>query len=457
VDYNKMNLVKKLPLYKDSVQLLLFWRWILAGSCAVTALVFEVLERPNLELGYETALDTVILPVLLWVIMTLLAKAITRRSRIEDLLHLHRQLTKSLNQYQDWNELIRFVTKFIGTYVSAERVSLHVYDHREARYEFVAEWRTLYGPIVPEDPDASNDICDSCWRTKSSRLQFAPGHATNCIKNHDAQAHVYCLPLSHSKLLVGILRMRLPLDRTVDTRQVEFIDSIASELALSLALSLAQSRQLAQVNIQAHREERQQVAYELHDSLSQQIAYLHFGLAQLANGGWPADNIELLRQDITQYRDAAKTAYDQMREIISDLRDWEATDLSDAIATCLQRFGHNTRLDIDFTTRGSVAPLPISVCQSIMGVVQESLNNVQRHAHAQRVHVTLKWSIEYLNIEVDDDGVGFGADATTSGHWGLIMMRERINRLAGQFEIHSAPGQGTRLTFTIPLRPVAVI
>jgi two-component system, NarL family, nitrate/nitrite sensor histidine kinase NarX len=256
--------------------------------------------------------------------------------------------------------------------------------------------------------------------------------------------------------LVGILRVRLPSDRVIDARQIEFMDSVASELALSLALSVAQSRQLAQVNIQAHRDERRQVAYELHDSLAQQIAYLHFGLAHMVNGGWPADGSVLLRQDITQYRDAAKAAYDQVREIISNVRQWEATDLPEAIATCVQRVGQDARLAVDFTTRGNPVLLPVPVCQAIVGVVQEGLNNVQRHARARQVRVILKWGSEYLRVEIDDDGVGFEPSLPSHGHWGLITMRERINRLAGQFEIHSAPGQGTRLTFTVPLKPMPV-
>jgi nitrate/nitrite-specific signal transduction histidine kinase len=451
-----MNLANKLPLHEDSVQLLLFWRWPLAAACALAALIIEVLERPNLEFGLEAALDIVILPTFLWILITLLAKVIVRHSKLEQKFNLHRQLTESLDRHQDWNELIQFVTKFMGTYLSAEQVSLHVYDHSEARLKFAAEWHTPYGPILPDDPEASEDICLSCWRTNSQTLRRAPEHSGVCSNKPNLQTNVQCLPLSHNKLLVGILRVRLSPGRVVDARQLEFVDSIAPELALSLALSMSQSRQMTQVSTQAHLQERQQIAYELHDSLAQQIAYLHFGLAQMANSDWLADHAPL-RQDLAQYRDAARAAYDQVRNIVSDLRHWEATDLADAIATCVQRFEQDAKLDVAFTMRGKPSPLPVSVCQSIVGVVQESLINVQQHARARRVQVRTNWGIENLRIEIDDDGVGFEASSVDDGHWGLIMMRERISRLAGQFEIRSAPGQGTGVTFTIPLKPVPIV
>lgn len=450
-----MSLAKKLLLHKDSVQLLLFWRWILAGGFALATLSIEILEYGDFEVDLETMFYVIVLPACLWVVLTFLAKAIARRSHIEHQFDSHRQLTQSLHQHQDWNELIHFVTKFVGTYLPAERVSLHLYDHSEARFKFAAEWHAHYGPILPDDPEASVDICHSCWRIKSPTLQRAPEHTGVCRTNPNPQTNIYCLPLSHNKLLVGILRVRLSPGRMVDVRQTEFISSIASELALSLALSISQSRHMTQVNTQAHLDERRQIAYELHDSLAQQIAYLHFGLAQMANSGGLADNVSL-QQDLTQYRNAAKTAYDQVRNIVSNLRHWEATDLSDAIAACVQRSRQDAKLDVDFTTRGKAAPLAVSVCQSMVGVVQEILNNVQQHAQARHVQVRMNWGTENVRIEIDDDGVGFEASSVDDGHWGLITVRERIDRLAGQFEIRSAPGKGTQVTLTIPLQPLPV-
>ena len=101
------------------------------------------------------------------------------------------------------------------------------------------------------------------------------------------------------------------------------------------------------------------------------------------------------------------------------------------------------------------APVPLGPLTSrhILGLIQESLNNIQKHAQAQRVRLALLWHADRLDITVADDGTGFDlAAAQDNGHYGLTMLRERTQELRGEMRITSAPGAGTSLQFEIPLR-----
>jgi signal transduction histidine kinase len=79
------------------------------------------------------------------------------------------------------------------------------------------------------------------------------------------------------------------------------------------------------------------------------------------------------------------------------------------------------------------------------------VNNVVRHARAQRVSVTLTRDVERVQLRITDDGQGFDAQLPRSGHHiGLWSMCERVEQLGGQFELTSAPGQGTTVTAALP-------
>jgi signal transduction histidine kinase len=84
--------------------------------------------------------------------------------------------------------------------------------------------------------------------------------------------------------------------------------------------------------------------------------------------------------------------------------------------------------------------------------VQESVNNVLRHAQAQQVRVTLMRDTDHVKLHVTDNGQGFEPQLPRSGrHLGLWSMRERVEQMGGQFEVRSAPGKGTTVTTVVPL------
>jgi len=90
--------------------------------------------------------------------------------------------------------------------------------------------------------------------------------------------------------------------------------------------------------------------------------------------------------------------------------------------------------------------------ENVFYIVREALHNAMLHARATTIRLEVSFGNDLVIIEVSDDGVGFDTvKKTTSGHWGLIGMRERAKSLGGECDIESSVGNGTRVRARIPL------
>jgi len=94
------------------------------------------------------------------------------------------------------------------------------------------------------------------------------------------------------------------------------------------------------------------------------------------------------------------------------------------------------------------------VLYELYQVAQEALSNAFRHAHADNIAVAIRYGAGSLHLSVTDDGVGFEEPALEPDqggrHWGLLGMRERVEKLGGQMSLRSDPGHGTVVSVTIP-------
>jgi signal transduction histidine kinase len=208
--------------------------------------------------------------------------------------------------------------------------------------------------------------------------------------------------------------------------------------------------QFAQVSA-AQEEERQRIARELHDGLGPALASLNIRLRTarklLERDAHPvADEIEELAEQ-------TQACFRDIRRLIHDLRPVALDELGlvpalrEHLARCEQEHG----LVVEFAA-GEGQRLPASVETALFRIVQESVNNVLRHAQAQHVQVILVRDTDHVKLRVVDDGQGFDTLLPRSGrHVGLWSMHERVEQLGGQFEVHSAPGQGTIVTTVVPL------
>ena len=198
-------------------------------------------------------------------------------------------------------------------------------------------------------------------------------------------------------------------------------------------------------------EERQHLARELHDSLSQALYGIALG-THTAREFLDADRGKVVEalDYVLALADAGLT---EMRALIFDLRP-ESLELEGLVRALTKQVGAvRARYDLETGTELCDEPdVPLEAKEAIYRIAQEALNNTVKHASARRVSLRLCRGDAKVVLEVSDDGVGFDPQTLRPGHLGLSSMRERAARLGGHLEIHSAPGSGTRVRAEFPLR-----
>ncbi|MFZ6026613.1 MAG: sensor histidine kinase [Chloroflexota bacterium] len=198
--------------------------------------------------------------------------------------------------------------------------------------------------------------------------------------------------------------------------------------------------------------ERQRMARELHDTLSQGLAGLILQLeaadAHLA-GGRP----EKAQSIVKQTMERARSVLAEARQAIDDLRRPTGNDLEAALHQEVARFceANGIACDAEISLSGLRTSLPAERCETVLRVVAEALTNTARHARAHHVCVKVTANDNELYIFTGDDGCGFDPAVIPPGHYGLLGMRERIRMAGGTMEIESAPGKGTSITVLLPL------
>ncbi len=227
----------------------------------------------------------------------------------------------------------------------------------------------------------------------------------------------------------------------------------AREEAQNLAAELeVANRQLSEYATQVEdltiANERQRMARELHDTLSQGLTGIILQLEAVEahlNNSRP----EKAKAIIANAKLQARTTLTDARSAIDDLRQSTPQDLGAALRLEISRFTSAT--DIPCSQDFDELPaLPEAVQETITRTVSEALTNIARHAHAQQVRVKLAVAAEHLRITISDDGLGFDPLSVPPGHYGLLGIQERIRLSGGELQIHSQPGSGTTLEIRMP-------
>lgn len=202
--------------------------------------------------------------------------------------------------------------------------------------------------------------------------------------------------------------------------------------------------------------ERERLAREIHDTVAQALSSIQILLHA-------AERVDAERAGLDQIQLARETAADALvdaRRIIRELTPpaLDEQTLSGALRRLAGSAEHTMRAggggtQVRFHEVGEARPLPMAVETTLLRVAQSGIANVQQHAGAQAVDVTLTIDEDQVSLDVVDDGVGFDPDRlrTSPGRsFGLTAIRRRVTELGGDLTLESAPGDGTALAATIP-------
>ncbi|MER7560191.1 sensor histidine kinase [Nocardioides sp. NPDC126508] len=251
---------------------------------------------------------------------------------------------------------------------------------------------------------------------------------------------------------------------TLMARYSMHLDAVSQERAdtiVRLEHALAenarlQEQLLAQSRQTGVRDERERLAREIHDTIAQSLAGVVAQL-QAAQGSADAEDV---RRRVARSTEMARTALVEARRSVQDLTPAELADagLVDALSGLVSTWESDHGATVSFTVVGETRALHTEVEATLLRIAQEALANVAKHSGASRVGVTLTFDDvaegPEVTLDVRDDGAGFEPGLPRKDtSFGLGVMRDRAERLAGTFTLESAPGSGTAVSARIPALP----
>jgi signal transduction histidine kinase len=255
----------------------------------------------------------------------------------------------------------------------------------------------------------------------------------------------------------------------ITVEQAERRKRMISELAdanAKLETAMAENAGLhAQLLAQAREagvlDERARMAREIHDTIAQGLTGI---ITQL-------EAARQVPQNMQRHLDAAaglaRESLSEARRSVRNLRPepLDGMSLPDALTDVARRWSDLNALTAQVVTTGTVRPMHPEIEGTLLRTAQEALANVAKHAAASRVGLTLSYMDDQITLDVRDDGTGFdplavpaprpgepgGLNGTEHrGGFGLVAMRQRLDRVAGRLEIESEPGGGTAVSASVP-------
>lgn len=233
----------------------------------------------------------------------------------------------------------------------------------------------------------------------------------------------------------------------VDLTHTLLAENAANDLTSSLILRDITPRREREAMIE---EERARIARDLHDGVAQ-VLYL-LALKADMTAGLVESRPGQVRAELQEIGQRSRQVIREIRRTIFALRplDWSAAGFVPALQKFVEDFAEQLNWQVEFST-GDGLSVPHSLQPTVFRLVQESLNNAAKHAHARRVWVALAQDSRRLNLVVRDDGAGFIPPETPGKGLGLRQMRRRAEAVGGGFRLDSRPGGGTSVTAWIPL------
>jgi signal transduction histidine kinase len=255
------------------------------------------------------------------------------------------------------------------------------------------------------------------------------------------------VPIQAKGNTLGVLSLFGPAGSLSDNNNVQLIESISDQLGL--AIESARLRQQAEQAIIT--EERQRLARDLHDSVSQSL----YGLVLAADAGQKYlinKDYQTLNGILEKIKQTSVQSLKEIRLMLHQLRPHSMVsgDLVDALNQRLNTVERRSGIETELHAEG-IDHLPLRITQELYLVAMEALNNTLKHSFATQVSITVICNNGNVKMEINDNGCGFDQKCRSNGGIGVESMQERAQALGGTFELISRQNQGTLIRVVIPI------
>jgi signal transduction histidine kinase/ligand-binding sensor domain-containing protein len=360
---------------------------------------------------------------------------------LEPLLH---HIMEHLNRVIDFSTLILLGLEGEELFILAQR-GISPSDLTMAD-EFPIEWLqaetdlfTTRSPLIcadlAQDPHLQAGMCQT-FGPKLASLFHEKTHACMAV------------PMVARDRIVGLLWFGHIQPECYSQSQADYVAAIANQAAI--AIENAHYHQAMQTA--AADRERNRLAQELHDSVSQTLLAAN-RVAESLPDLWE-QSPEQGKYALRQVHRMMQNALAEMRTLMLELRPAVLAQkpLGEILRQLRDGFASRTQLPVQLQVNGD-AILP-ALCQVFFyRIAQGALNNIQQHAQASQVTIELNCMPQFVEMRIADDGVGFDPAAVPADRMGLTIMRERAEKIGATFQVDTKPGQGTQITvrYTYPI------
>jgi signal transduction histidine kinase len=260
------------------------------------------------------------------------------------------------------------------------------------------------------------------------------------------------VPLVARARTIGLIvaHDKLGSDARFSDNDVRLAEIFASRAALAVDLSQRIARDALRRVVDAQELERRRLARELHDETGQALTSILLGLKRLEESvdgdGSRAAVGDLRELVVATLQDVRRLAVELRPKVLDDF------GLVPALERLTETFADQTGIAVRFESGLGAERLPAEVETALYRIVQESLTNIVKHAHARTISIALTRKPGAVAVVVEDDGHGFDPTDVRDGGYGLEGMRERVGLLDGRLQVESGEGAGTTLVAEVPVR-----
>ena len=370
--------------------------------------------------------------------------------RTRDLTALY-DITATISQYSGLPTILEKVMAMISTTMNCLVVSIHTLDQSRMIFKLVCHIGLTpamaeYSRELPVDDPRLHYLIETREPNLFSKVQSDP--LFSGIDKNPTINNIVAAPILTKGKIVGILGIASVRPQPFSREDIALLTSITDQIGIALENDRLR-KQTEQIAI---TEERERLARDLHDSVTQSL----FGLTLFA-----ATARELLHNEeytqaelfLDEIATTANQTHKEMRLLLYELRPaaLKKEGLMGAIRQRLETV--ENRSGIQSSLSGSIAvELPDEVESAFFQVANEALNNVIKHAKADQVSVTFSFQERKLQMEIRDNGMGFDMNfLDQKSGMGLTNMKQRLAAVGGTCNYHSSPEEGTVVIASIEI------